>query len=284
MDASGRATDQEGATVSLRAEGAVAGAFGSAASGLSAGDLRGRRVTLSGELQTRGVTEGASLWLRVDRDATMLLLDNGVGRSLHGDVEWTPYSVTLPVFADATRVVFGVLLQGGGSVVARKVRFEAGAPLSPDRPLAEPAREVLDAAIRIVKENALQRNEIAWTVVEPRVRAYTAGSQTSAEVYPAIRYLLSELGDHHSFLLPPSGVTAMGAGDVTNQIPRFVRVVLESATLACRATWDGNLRRCAPTPIDSIVCSATRKVRQRADGLWTSVTTAAGTCGQCWPD
>jgi hypothetical protein len=219
MEATGRATDRDGATVNLRAENAAAGTFGSAGSRLAADDIRGRRVSISGELQTRGVTGGASLWLRIDRNATMLMLDNGADRAVRGDAEWTHFVVSLPVPADATMIVLGVLLQGSGSVVARHVRVEVSAPLTADDPLPAQARKVLDAAIAIVKENALRRSEVAWSAVEPRVRAYAAGAETSADVYPAIRYLLSELGDHHSFLSPPSQTTAMRSGAVKNLDP-----------------------------------------------------------------
>lgn len=219
VEAIGRATDPAGATVTLRSDAAAAGAFGSVGSQLVADEIRGHRVIVSGELQTRGVTRGASLWIRIDRNATMLMMDNGVDRPVRGDAEWTRYTVSLPVPSDATMIVFGLLLQGNGRVVARNVRVEAGVLLTTDGPLAEPARKTLEAALAIVKEHALRRNEVAWNVVEPRVRAYAAGSQTSSEVYPAIRFLLSELGDHHSFLSPPSQTTAMRMGSVQNLNP-----------------------------------------------------------------
>ena len=141
MEATGRATDRDGATVTLRAESAAAGTFGSAGSQLAADDIRGRRVSVSGELQTRGVTGGASLWLRIDRNATMLMLDNGADRAVRGDAEWTRYVVSLPVPADATMIVLGVLLQGSGSVVARNVRVEVSVPLTAGRPLARTGEE-----------------------------------------------------------------------------------------------------------------------------------------------
>ena len=172
MEAIGRATDADGASVSLRSESAAAGTFGSAGSQLVADDIRGRRVSVSGELQTRGVGSRASLWVRIDRNATMLMMDNGLDRPIRGDSEWTRYSVSLPVPPDATMIVFGVLLQGNGSVVARNVRIEATAPLSSDNPLAEPAKRVLEAAIAIVKQNALRRTEVNWSTVEPLVRAF----------------------------------------------------------------------------------------------------------------
>ena len=60
-------------------------------------------------------------------------------------------------------------------------------------------KEVLDAAITIAKNNSLHRNTLAWGTIEPKVRALAAGAETSADVYPAVRYLLAQLGDNHSF-------------------------------------------------------------------------------------
>jgi carboxyl-terminal processing protease len=66
------------------------------------------------------------------------------------------------------------------------------------------AQDVLDAAISITKKNALRRNDVRWDVVEAAVRARGAGAKSSADVYPAIQYLLAQLGDRHSFLMPPA--------------------------------------------------------------------------------
>ena len=218
MEATGRATDPNGADVSLRSANDTAGVFGSATSRLGADPLRQRRLTISGELQTRGAG-GASLWLRVDRGTTVLMLDNGADQVIRGDADWTRRSVSLPVPADATEVVFGVLLQGAGSVSVRTLRVDAGAPLSPKDPVAKAAKDVLDAAIDIVQKHALRRKDVAWRQVEPRVRALAAGSAKTSEVYPAIRYLLAQLGDHHSFLMPPAQTTAFKTGGAQNPIP-----------------------------------------------------------------
>jgi len=90
---------------------------------------------------------------------------------------------------------------------------KAGAPPS------APAKAVLDAAISIVKQNALRRNDVAWDKVEPQTRALAAGAEETKDVYPAIRYLLKELGDHHSFLLPPSQTKAFQTGGAENPRP-----------------------------------------------------------------
>jgi Peptidase family S41 len=216
LEASGRATDANGATVSLRSAADTSGISGSASSRLPADALRGRRVTISGELQTRGVSGGASLWLRIDRDTTVLLIDTGAGEAVRGDAEWTARSISLPVPVEATAVALGVRLQGGGAVSARKLRFEVSAPIPAGAPLAAPAKEVLDAALSIVKTNSLRRNDVAWDTVEPRVRALAAGAERSADVYPAIRYLLLQLGDHHSFLMPPAQTSQFRTGGAQN--------------------------------------------------------------------
>lgn len=215
MEASGLATDPNGATVSLRCVTAVSGGFGSGTSSISADATRQRRVRISGELQTHGA-DGASLWLRVDRDKTPLLFDNGSDKALRGDVDWTRRTVSFVAPAEATAVVFGVLLQGGGSVTVRNLRLEL---LSPDTQPSAPAKAVLDSAISIVKKNSLRRSEVSWSIVEPQVRAIAAGAETTAEVYPAIKYLLAQLGDHHSFLMPPSQTKAFQTGGTQNPNP-----------------------------------------------------------------
>jgi len=66
MEAAGLATDAAGATVTLRAPAQPAG-FGNASATIRADALRLERITLSGELQAGAVSDGASLWLRIDR-------------------------------------------------------------------------------------------------------------------------------------------------------------------------------------------------------------------------
>ena len=220
MDAAGRATDAAGATVSLRAPAQPAG-FGNTSSTIPADAVRLKRITLSGELQADGVSGGASLWLRIDKGTTMLMLDNGADDALKGTVDWTSRSISLPVPPDATSVVFGLLLRGGGSVTVRRLRLEAGDALTADAPLATAAKAVLDEALTITRKHSLHRNEVAWPVVEPQVRAMAGGAQKSAEVYPAVRYLLASLGDRHSFLMPPAQTTAFRSGGAQNPVPEI---------------------------------------------------------------
>jgi carboxyl-terminal processing protease len=220
MEAAGRATDPGGATVTLRSP-AEAAAGGNASSMIPADAVRLKRIKLSGELQTAGVSLGASLWLRIDKGTTMLMLENGIGDALKGTTDWTSRATSLPVPADATSIVFGVLLRGEGSVTVRNLRLEAGDALTPDAPIAPKAKEVVDEAVKIARTNSLHRNEIAWPEVERNVRVLASGAEVSADTYPAIRYLLSALNDSHSFLMPPTQTTAFRTGGASNPLPEI---------------------------------------------------------------
>lgn len=86
------------------------------------------------------------------------------------------------------------------------------------------AKLVLDSAFAIVRAHSFWRDTVTWTDVEPKMRALAAGATSPAEVYPAIRFLLSRLGDHHSFLMLPAASRAFVGGGAANPQPE-VRVV-----------------------------------------------------------
>jgi hypothetical protein len=182
--------------------------------------MRRRLVRVTGQIRTRDVGRGASLWLRMDGAGTqMLLLDNGTDRAVRGTADWTAQEVVLPVPADARRIVYGVLVTGGGSADVRGLRIEAPPASAADAPMDAAAGAMLDSAIRIVRTRALWRDTVTWAVVEPEVRALGAGARKPSDVYPAIRYLLNRLGDHHSFLQPARAAADWSAGRVENPAP-----------------------------------------------------------------
>jgi carboxyl-terminal processing protease len=111
---------------------------------------------------------------------------------------------------DVRGSVVGIVL---ALLCAARPRTQTPSPVTP--------AQVVDAAISITKTNALRRNDVSWDIVEPAVRAMAAGAGTSADVYPAIRYLLEQLGDHHSYLLPPAQATEFQTGGAQNPIPEI---------------------------------------------------------------
>lgn len=215
----GSVVDADGASVTLSAKDKPK-QFGTAIAHADATPARMQRVTLSGELRTTAAAGGASLWLRVDHEKKMLILDNGAQNAIRGDADWTARSITLPVPSNATEVVFGVmLLPGGGSVEVRHLRLTV-APLS-TAPIAPDAKKLLDEAISVVRNNALHAKDVDWAAREPEIHAFAAGAEETSDVYPTIRYLLGLLGDGHSFFQPPAQTKAYAAGGADNPKPEF---------------------------------------------------------------
>jgi C-terminal processing protease CtpA/Prc len=171
---------------------------------IGAEPLKLRQITVSGNLQTRGVTYGA--WLLVEvypqSGQNPLLFRNTFDDLLKGDSNWRSQAITLPVPPDADRVVIGMQLRGDGTATAQNVRITISEPLDPDGAIAPPARQVLDRAIAIVRTNALNRDALDGRL-ERDVRALASGASRTSDVYPAISYLLSSLRDNHSQFMTP---------------------------------------------------------------------------------
>ncbi|MBX9666331.1 MAG: hypothetical protein K2X93_01880 [Candidatus Obscuribacterales bacterium] len=81
---------------------------------ISAAAYSGKRVSFSGMVKTREVTDWTALWMRVDSGKKVAAFDNMQERPIRGDTEWSPYSVVLEVPSDATRIRFGFMQSGSG--------------------------------------------------------------------------------------------------------------------------------------------------------------------------
>ncbi len=203
-----------GATLNLLC-GRDAQVLGHVMASFSAQGWRQRRITISVEMPARDAMH-ASLWLKTQRGTGMLatlMFDDDTEQRLLDDSQtpdaWVRRSVTLPVSSEATQVSFGVLLQGASELALRDVRVTVSEPGM----IAPQAAQLLDAAIDIVKQQTMQRRDLAWQVLEPQLRLFASGAQTTAEVYPAIKYLLSRLGDKQSLLLTPEVAAVLSRGD-----------------------------------------------------------------------
>ncbi len=178
---------------------------------------RQRRITISAEIRADAVS--ASLWLKTQHQhrtvTRTLMFDDATEQDLLSDATtedgWVRRTITLPVAADATHISFGVLLQGADGIALRDVQMTVSEPGM----IAPEAARLLDAAIDIVKQQTQGRSDLAWQVLEPQLRLFASGAQSSSDVYPAIKYLLSRLGDRQSLLLTPDVAAALrqfGAG------------------------------------------------------------------------
>ncbi len=89
--------------------------FGVATNQLRVNDYRGKTITYSGWIKTRGVTDFAGLWMRVDGpDSSALEFNNMYDSAFAGTQDWKQFSYQLPVADSAIAVYFGALLSGPG--------------------------------------------------------------------------------------------------------------------------------------------------------------------------
>ena len=204
VDGEGDVTGHSGATVILTGHDADPARFGGSSSMLDAAKYRGHTLALGGDLDTRNAVRGAALWLRAD-DASgrTAALANSEWMPVLGTASGVHREVQIDVPATAVRVVLGTILQGNGEVVARHLRLVVAGR---SKAAAVAPAAVLDAAIRIVREHALHARDVDWQQLMPALHAMGSDAKLPADVHPAIRFMLAELGDHHSFLMEASDV------------------------------------------------------------------------------
>jgi len=70
-------------------------------------------------------------------------------------------------------------------------------------------------AYYLIQRSSVMRDQVDWPTVRAEADALRLGARTTTETYPAIRHVLSRLGDHHSHLADPETVRAHRAGLAT---------------------------------------------------------------------
>ena len=178
--------------------------------------FRLRRVIASGELRGHGRPE-----LTVTEGNLMTMASENVSDTLAAsDTAWTRKKVSVVVSRTATIVGLGITVRGAGDVEVRGLSFSVENVPATNAALSTDAQLELDSAVAIVRRIAYWRDTVSWPRVEADVRAMAGGARSAAETYPAIRELLSRLGDHHSFLMPVQQSSQWRAGTLAkNPLP-----------------------------------------------------------------
>jgi hypothetical protein len=64
------------------------------------------------------------------------------------------------------------------------------------------AKAYLDSALDVKQEHFLHKDKIDWAQLRRATLAQAAAAETTVDTYPAIRFALAKLDDHHSYLQP----------------------------------------------------------------------------------
>jgi len=93
--------------------------FGTIYQTFSARKYAGKRVRMSAFVKAEKVAEWAGLWMRVDgatQEEMNLAIDNMYNRPITGTEDWKEYEIVLDVPEEGVWIVFGILLDGPGTV------------------------------------------------------------------------------------------------------------------------------------------------------------------------
>jgi hypothetical protein len=112
------------ASAILESKRASVDGFGTLMQSVNAEPYQGNTIRLSGLVKSEEVARWAGLWMRVDKGTETLAFDNMQNRPIKGTTGWQRYYVVLAVSKDATRIAFGILLDGPGEVWLNSTKFE----------------------------------------------------------------------------------------------------------------------------------------------------------------
>ena len=92
---------------------------------LRADDYRGKRLRLSGYIETNQVEGWAGMWMNIaDSGNQLLSLDNMQNRPITSTTDWRKYEIVLDIPEDGAVIGFGALLQGKGEIWWDDVKLE----------------------------------------------------------------------------------------------------------------------------------------------------------------
>jgi len=111
-------------SASLKSIAPVTDGFGTLMQSISASDYAGKRVRLRAWVRSQDVGDWAGVWMRVDKEKTVVAFDNMESRAIKGTQSWKQCDVVLDVPEDATGIFFGILLSGSGEVWMNDVSLE----------------------------------------------------------------------------------------------------------------------------------------------------------------
>lgn len=190
------------------------------------GDARALRVRLRGMIRAEP-TVSPALWLRIDGPRGPLFLDSFGGREADGasvappsgtddrPLEWRLDSLELPLPADVEEVAFGVSAHGQGTAWFDGLELTLTATDGEPEP-SPAARQYLEAALELMREHSLRRQEVDWATVQASAVAHARGARFAADTHVAVRFAVRELGDRHSYLQSPAASRALAAAAVSN--------------------------------------------------------------------
>lgn len=95
-------------------------------------NFKNKRISFSGFVKAKFVSDRAALWMRVDDViGRPLSFDNMNNRPIVGNSDWIKYEIVLDVPESSSEISFGVLLDGKGEIWFDNFQFKLAEPGTP---------------------------------------------------------------------------------------------------------------------------------------------------------
>lgn len=187
---------------------------------LSTDALQNKVLRLRAQLSVQDVQAGAGLWLTLYDGTKQIGFRNTQKDLVHGQSVTRMQEMVVWVPPQATRVVYGVMLRGPGTVSACGLHVGPVVPAGEQNADQSVAVQTMAFAINAMRTQALHASLIDWESRTPPLLEL-AGAGSAEDVYAEIRRLLADLHDGHSFVMPPDTVRKLAVQP--EQMPVFTK-------------------------------------------------------------
>jgi hypothetical protein len=181
--------------------------------------VRTDAVRFSGLIRTDGIQGTATLFVVVRDKTARIFVDDMRDRPAQGDTGWTAVDIRIPKLLDAESVELGILMIGSGTAWFDALEL---VPIELGESTSDVARSYLRNALDIIEQRSIYGSETDWPALREQVDAIAAGSRSTEDTYPAVRFALGKLGDNHSSLFTPQRARELTtAGPDSTNLPRW---------------------------------------------------------------
>jgi CubicO group peptidase (beta-lactamase class C family) len=136
---------------------------------------RGQVIELKGYMKTKNVSKDgyAGLWMRIDGEIYTVAFDNMKSQKITGNNDWKEYSIQLPLFAKAKKIVAGGLVVGNGQIWIDDLRlYIDGKPID-QAPLRKKGFNAYGKNYEEVTSKEIRTNVLkSWKVVKQALTQY----------------------------------------------------------------------------------------------------------------
>ena len=186
-------------------------------------DFTGNRIEFRGFLKSEDVSDFFGLWMREDGNDSAVAFDNMQARQVKGTHDWTEYSISLPIRAEAKQLVFGVLSVGTGTTWADDLQLLVDGKPIWDVPKIEQPKTSLDLDHEFDRGSGITLTALSKTQID--------NLATLGKVWGFLKYHHPAVssGQHHWDY------------DLFRILPRILAAADKTAANAALHTWIASL-------------------------------------------